>query len=159
MKMLSLFLFVLLKVYLFFFPQISLKSEPAVFMRYISYSIPMLIEIFLPCFYANQMTYASAKLSTSLFHSSWVNLDSNFKKAMKIFMENTKQPINYIALGLFKVNLETFTSISNFAYTLYAVLNSLNGQISHYTFSITVDLLNTNDSVPSRVSIRDYLFD
>ena len=81
----------------------------------------MILQIFLPCYYGNEITVASSNLSTSLFKSKWIDADEKFKKAMKIFMENTKRPIEVLAFGLFKVNLGTFTSICNFAYSLYAV--------------------------------------
>ena len=84
----------------------------------------MILQILLPCYYGNEITVASMKMSTNLFHSEWISADEKFKKAMKIFMENAKRPIEIAAFGLFKVNLKTFTSICNSAYSLYAVLQS-----------------------------------
>lgn len=65
-------------------------------------------------------------LQVYLFHSKWINADDKFKKAMKLFMENNKKLTEILAFGLVKVNLGTFTSICNFAYTLYAVFQRLN---------------------------------
>lgn len=41
-------------------------------------------------------------------------------------MENTKKDLKMTALGLFKVDLSTFTSIMNSAYSFFAVLKTVN---------------------------------
>lgn len=101
-------------------------KEPAIFIKLSSYLIPMMIETFLPCYFGNDVMIASLKLSEGLFHSNWIDIDDKFKTAMKIFIENTKKPLKILAFGIFVVNLSTFTSIFNLAYTFYAVLGSVN---------------------------------
>lgn len=96
------------------------------FTRLITYAIPMIFQIFLPCYYGNEVIVASKRLSTSLFHSNWTVRDEKFTKAMKIVMENIKNPIHFSAFGLVAVNLGTFTRICNFAYSLYAVFQRVN---------------------------------
>lgn len=86
----------------------------------------MILQIFLPCFYANELEIATRKLSTNLFHSEWIYRGKPFKKAMKIVMENLKREIKFSAFGLIKVNLGTFTTVCNFAYSLYAVFQRVN---------------------------------
>lgn len=88
--------------------------------------IPMVLEIFLPCYFGTVMSIASSKLSTSLFHSDWNNGNKLLTKSMKIFIENTKKDLKLSAFGFFNVNLTTFTSIANSAYSLFAVLKRVN---------------------------------
>lgn len=63
----------------------------------------------------------SKKLSTGLFHSDWYYENHSYKKSMTIFMEYLKKPVKMSAIGLFEVNLESFTSICNSAYSLFAI--------------------------------------
>lgn len=63
----------------------------------------------------------SKKLSTGLFHSDWYYENQSYKKSMTIFMEYIKKPVKMSAIGLFEVNLESFTSICNSAYSLFAI--------------------------------------
>lgn len=71
------------------------------------------------------MTLASEKLSQSLFHSRWSDESQKFKVAMKIFMENTKEPLVLTVFGVFGFSLETFQQIINVVYKFYAVLKNL----------------------------------
>jgi odorant receptor len=88
--------------------------------------IPMTLEIFLPCYFGNELSVASSKLSTALFHSDWINGNKHFRKNVKIFMENTKKEIKISAFGVFEVNLATFSRICNSAYSLFAILKRVN---------------------------------
>lgn len=101
-------------------------QDNIVFGRLISYIVPMTLIIFLPCFFGNELTIASQKLSQSLFHSSWYNQPKNFQTAMKVFMENTKKPLKVVACyGIFELSVETFLKIVNSAYSMYAFLKQL----------------------------------
>jgi odorant receptor len=80
-----------------------------------------LIQIWLPCYYGNELKFASEKISMSMFHSDWSTTTKSFKTAMKIFMENNKKSTWIRAFGYIKIDLTTFISICNFAYSLYAV--------------------------------------
>lgn len=99
----------------------------ATFIRLIAYMIPMVLQILIPCFFGNDVSLCSEKLSTSLFHSHWHNKSKKFRAAMKMFLENTKNQIHLTAAdGIFQVNLATFLRIINSAYSMYAVLQRIN---------------------------------
>lgn len=82
----------------------------------------MVLEIFLPCYFGNELSVASSKLSTAFFHSNWINESESFKKLSKMFLENAKKDMKIATFGIFDVNLANFTSIINSAYSMFAVL-------------------------------------
>lgn len=84
--------------------------------------LPMALEIFLPCYFGTVLSVTSSELSTAFFHSNWINESESFKKLSKMFFENAKSDMKITALGVFDVNLTTFNSILNSAYSLFAVL-------------------------------------
>jgi odorant receptor len=84
--------------------------------------IPMTLEIFLPCYFGNELSVASSKLSEALFHSNWYKGNHKVAKAVKIFIENTKKDMKISAFGVFEVNLANFSKIINSAYSLFSVL-------------------------------------
>lgn len=86
----------------------------------------MTLEIFLPCYFGNELSIASSKLSTALFHSNWISGDEKLKNIVKIFMENTKKETKLSAFRVFEVNLATFSRICNSAYSLFAILERVN---------------------------------
>jgi len=68
----------------------------------------------------------SGKTSATLFHAACENKDPKFRTSMIIFMENAKKPIKVASAKIFDVDLETFKTICNSAYSLYAVLQRIN---------------------------------
>ena len=109
----------------------SFQTSPIVdtseFFHLIIYLTAIVLEIFLPCYYGNNLSIISEKLSTKLFHTDWITESKDFKIAMKLFMENVKKPMKISALNIFDLNLENFLKICNFAYSLYALFQNING--------------------------------
>lgn len=87
----------------------------------------MVFEIFMPCYFGNELIDVSKKLNTKMYQSNWTIQSKKFKTAMKIFMENAKNPLKVSVFGVFDLNLETFLRIINSAYSLYVVLGNLDG--------------------------------
>ena len=100
----------------------STVSDLSVLFRITTLMIPMTLEIFLPCYFGNELSIASSKLSVALFHSNWIVGDKNLRNSVKFFMENTKKNMKLSAFGVFEVNLATFSRICNSAYSLFAIL-------------------------------------
>jgi hypothetical protein len=90
--------------------------------------MPMVLQIFLPCYFGTELSLASGKLSTALFGSEWIETDREIKSTMKIFMENAKKEIEISAFNVFHVNLPTFTTIINSGYSFYTVLKRVNSK-------------------------------
>jgi uncharacterized membrane protein YecN with MAPEG domain len=81
--------------------------------------------IFLPNFIGQQVTSESEKLNQSLFNYEHLKGSKKFKSSLLIFMERLKQPSKVAAFGVFTINLETFKSIINMAYSLFMALKTL----------------------------------
>lgn len=107
---------------------LSQATDLSIFLRITSFMVPMVLEIFLPCYFGNELSFASAKLSLGLFHPDWYNSSLNSRKIVIIFMENTKD-LKISAFRVFDSNLATFTSIGNSAYSLFAVLKQVNRKV------------------------------
>lgn len=100
-------------------------TEIAVFLKVLAYLGPMIFEIWLPSFFGSEIEAVSEKLSTSLFHSPWVNQNKKFKLDMLIIMEKIKRPIKMSIFATFDLNLATFTQICRTAYSLFAVCKNM----------------------------------
>lgn len=71
----------------------------------------MIIQIFLPCYFGNEISFASQELSQKLFHSQWIDASKKHKKSLSFMLEVMKKPIKINAYALLKINYETFTSV------------------------------------------------
>lgn len=116
---------IIMKIVFFFQKQVVDKPtlNPLV-----SIMIASTLQILLPCYFANNLTLSSEKLSSSLFYSNWMKESKKFKIAMKLFMENSKKPLKISAFGVFDINLEKFLCIINLAYSLYVLLKEKNSK-------------------------------
>ncbi|CRK90842.1 CLUMA_CG004532, isoform A [Clunio marinus] len=110
----------------FLLSTLSFTNEMPIIIRTVIYGISMMIQIFLPCYYGNELTLISNKISTTLFHSKWLDGSKKYKKAVTIFMENAKRSINISAFGFVFVDIGTLTTILNSTYSLYALVSKLN---------------------------------
>lgn len=94
-------------------------------MKIFTYVLVMLLQVFVPCYYGNEFFRASEKISTSLFHSKWINCSKEYKEAMIIFAENSKKPLKITAISSVDIDFRLFSRILNSAYSLFALFNNI----------------------------------
>ncbi|XP_037040976.1 putative odorant receptor 71a [Bradysia coprophila] len=83
-----------------------------------------IFDIFLIMYLANDITVASDRLSYCLFESNWIEQTESCKKYVVIMGEVLKQPQQLVVL-IYPMNLETFMTIVNGAYSMFNILKSL----------------------------------
>ncbi|XP_037034389.1 odorant receptor 30a-like [Bradysia coprophila] len=80
-------------------------------------------DIFLDMYLANDITVASDRLSYCLFESNWIDQTESCKKHVLIMGEVLKEPQKLVVL-IYPMNLETFLTIINGAYSMFNILKS-----------------------------------
>jgi hypothetical protein len=106
--------------------QVSPLQDFPKFCQRITYMLPMVLQIFLPCYFGNEVYLASENLSASIFHSNWLHGSKKYRNALKLFITNAKKPIVIVSAKIFGVTLDSFVSICQITYKFYALLQSLN---------------------------------
>lgn len=86
--------------------------------RFLTYMIPMVLQIFLPFYFGNEIIVTSEKLQASLFHSEWFYQSKEFKTATLMFSQSTTSPMKISEFVVFELTLENFLKIINTAYSL-----------------------------------------
>ncbi|XP_075144771.1 odorant receptor 94a-like [Haematobia irritans] len=82
----------------------------------------MILEIFLPCYFANEVTVNSSSLLFDMYNSNWFAYAPQTRKFIILYMEFLKKPIIIKAGGYFEIGLPIFTKVMNNAYTFFALL-------------------------------------
>lgn len=93
------------------------------------YCLPVTFQIFMPCYFGNELMIASKEVMDSILAVKWFSRAKNEKKiksTLMIFTENLKVSLIISFHGLMNINLITFTNIMHSSYSLLAVLNSVN---------------------------------
>lgn len=105
---------------------IMYNEEVAFMISKAVYCLPIMLQIFLPCYFGNELTLASENLMTSAIHSKWFRSNQKTKKMLLVLQENVKKPMKISSFGIMSINLSTFNDISQSGYSLFAVLRRLN---------------------------------
>ncbi|XP_017485906.1 PREDICTED: odorant receptor 94a-like [Rhagoletis zephyria] len=101
---------------------VSFRENPAEYLAMLQYVVAMSMEIFLPCYYANELTVQSEKLSYHLYCCDWTGMSVYNRRMIFLYMEYLNQPLVLHAGQFFKIGLPIFSKTMNNAYSLLALL-------------------------------------
>lgn len=103
-----------LKLRTFSFSQMSISSELITFVFYISFCMVMLFEIFLACYFGNEIILRNVRLSFAVYSANWIDLSPRFKKNMIMFVEALKKPTMIKTAKIFTLTLDSFLIVFKF---------------------------------------------
>lgn len=84
----------------------------------------MLTQLFLPCYFGNEILSKSRQLLDDIYASNWSDLSIKYGKISIIYMERLKKPKTMMVAQSFGLSLTTFSIVLNRAYSLFAVLQN-----------------------------------
>ncbi|XP_068622837.1 odorant receptor 46a-like [Battus philenor] len=84
----------------------------------------MLTEVFILCWFGNELILKSLELRNAAFDSPWVDEDRETKLYIIIFMERCKRPLIVTAGKIFSLSLSTYTNLINWSYKVFAVMRN-----------------------------------
>ncbi|XP_012548737.1 olfactory receptor 44 isoform X1 [Bombyx mori] len=85
----------------------------------------MLIEVFILCWFGNELIWKSNDLRQAAFDGPWRNLNRKTCMFIIIFMERCKRPMRLSAGKIFTLSLDTYTVLINWAYKAFAVMRNM----------------------------------
>ncbi|XP_074114882.1 LOW QUALITY PROTEIN: odorant receptor 10-like, partial [Cotesia typhae] len=92
------------------------------FMFIVFYLCCMISQIFLFCWYANEVALESSEISSAIYNMDWQYLMNKTKKDLLLMKMRTVKPIKFTSGSLIELSLESFTKLMKFSYTAYNVL-------------------------------------
>ncbi|XP_028047931.2 odorant receptor 94b [Monomorium pharaonis] len=72
----------------------------------------MLTQIFIYCWYGNEVKLKSTQLLNNVFAMDWVTMNKNFKKSLIIIMNRAIVPIEFTSAYVLSMNLDSFVGVS-----------------------------------------------
>ncbi|XP_037028607.1 odorant receptor 94a-like [Bradysia coprophila] len=88
---------------------------------YVAFSATMMNEIFLPCYFGNEVTLRREQIPHAVYSSEWIHLSEKLKKNMIIFLEGLKRARILRSGKIFTLSLFSFLTVINRSYSLFAV--------------------------------------
>ncbi|KAJ3645572.1 hypothetical protein Zmor_007875 [Zophobas morio] len=98
------------------------------FYSLVSYGMAITAQIFMYCWYGNEVESSSNLVSYAAFESDWIELPHHVKKNLLVFIINVIKPIKISAFDVFYLSVETFMTILNTAWSYFALLYQLSSR-------------------------------
>ncbi|RZC36253.1 7tm 6 domain containing protein [Asbolus verrucosus] len=96
------------------------------FYTYAMYGVAVIVEIFIYCWFGNEVELKSKKIPYAIFESDWTDASLTVKKKMVFFTMKCQTPIKLSALNLFYLSIENFITILRTSWSYFAVLRQVN---------------------------------
>ncbi|XP_071631653.1 uncharacterized protein [Temnothorax longispinosus] len=88
----------------------------------IIYTICMLTQIFIYCWFGNRVKLKSLQLTNSIFQMEWPIVENSVKKSILIIMKRAMTPIEISTIYILNINLDSFVVLLKTSYSVYNVL-------------------------------------
>ncbi|XP_017131266.1 odorant receptor 94b [Drosophila elegans] len=98
------------------------KQRPGLFLTTVQFVAVMILQIFLPCYYGNELTLHANALTDSVFGTNWLEYSVGTRKLLNCYMEFLKRPVKVRAGVFFEIGLPIFVKTINNAYSFFALL-------------------------------------
>lgn len=85
----------------------------ALFSSGLFYMNSVLLELFLYCWFGNEVSVKSVKISQALYESIWPDCPQNFKRNLHFFLMRAQRPIKLYAVNFFHLSLGVFVWVKN----------------------------------------------
>ncbi|CAG9568677.1 unnamed protein product [Danaus chrysippus] len=109
-------------------PMIIKSKDMSTYLLFIPFLVNSLTEIFLMCFFGDQMIDSSYNITQSVYNSNWYEADEDVKKSVLLILFRSQQPCKITAANFADLHLRSFTtSMKNAAVTfMFLVFLSCN---------------------------------
>ncbi|EDW28192.1 GL27119 [Drosophila persimilis] len=98
------------------------RERPGLFLTTLQFVAVMIVQIFLPCYYGNELTFHASALTDSVFRTNWLEYSVPTRKLLNCYMEFLKRPVKVRAGVFFEIGLPIFVKTINNAYSFFALL-------------------------------------
>ncbi|XP_033165993.1 odorant receptor 94a [Drosophila mauritiana] len=101
---------------------LGIRDNPGQFISMLQFVSVMILQIYLPCYYGNEITVYANQLTNEVYHTNWLECRPPIRKLLNAYMEHLKKPVTIRAGNFFAVGLPIFVKTINNAYSFLALL-------------------------------------
>ncbi|XP_068156493.1 odorant receptor 94a [Drosophila tropicalis] len=101
---------------------VGIRANPGQFTAMLQFVSVMILQIFLPCYYGNEVTVNAHQLTNEVYNTNWLQCNPPIRRLLNSYMEHLKRPVQIRAGNFFAVGLPIFVKTINNAYSFFALL-------------------------------------
>ncbi|XP_076648521.1 odorant receptor 46a-like isoform X2 [Halictus rubicundus] len=88
----------------------------------IMYSQCIMIQIFIYCWYGNELKLKSLEISDVVHNMNWIQFDNIERRMILMMMRRASEPIELTSIHIATLNLDSYVTILKTSYSAYSVL-------------------------------------
>ncbi|XP_066144369.1 odorant receptor 2a-like isoform X2 [Euwallacea fornicatus] len=88
------------------------------------YMMAMSYQLYLYCWFGNEVTLKFQELPQHIWESNWLATDTQYKKSLMFTMLRTRKPVFFTAGRFSRLTLPTFMSILKTSYSIFALIKN-----------------------------------
>ncbi|KAJ3663549.1 hypothetical protein Zmor_007802 [Zophobas morio] len=96
------------------------------FLFLVSYGVAIVTQIFMYCWFGNEVQVKSNNVSFAIYESKWPDFSKEIQKDIWFFMSRSQTPLRMSTLNVFYLSLESFMSILKTSWSYFALLQQVN---------------------------------
>ncbi|XP_032691023.1 odorant receptor 46a-like [Odontomachus brunneus] len=102
--------------------RIAMAEDYASFIPLICYTNCMLAQIFIYCWFGNEVKLKSLHLTNNIYEMNWPVLNNNNKRSLLILMKRAMIPIEFSSAYIITMNLDSFVAVLKLSYSTFNLL-------------------------------------
>ncbi|XP_044727752.1 odorant receptor Or2-like [Chrysoperla carnea] len=96
------------------------------FLQSASYCFTITVQIFLYCWWGNEVSVQSEKVAESISEINYVGTTTKFQKSLIFIMKRAQKPIVFTAGKFSALSVETYSAIIRGSFSYYTILHRMN---------------------------------
>ncbi|XP_071572213.1 odorant receptor 46a-like [Temnothorax nylanderi] len=103
--------------------RIAMATDYVIFLSLMTYTSAILSQIFIYCWFGNELKVKSLQLASNVFNVKWSGLSNSSKKGLLIIMKRATIPIEFSSAHIITMNLESFVALLKMSYSAFNLLH------------------------------------
>ncbi|KYN42753.1 Odorant receptor 2a [Trachymyrmex septentrionalis] len=106
--------------------RIAMARDYISFISLIMYTSAILVQIFIYCWFGNEVKLKSLQLINNIYDIEWLALSNSNKKDLLLIMKRAMTPIEFTSGYIITMNLESFVALLKMSYSIFNLLHQTN---------------------------------
>ncbi|XP_043285616.1 uncharacterized protein [Venturia canescens] len=94
------------------------------FVAIVMYLAAMLMQIFILCYYGNELSLQSVDICQAVYRMDWTSFEIETKRSLIVIMLRSQRPITFVCYNVIALSLDAFTSLIKLSYSVFNVLST-----------------------------------
>ncbi|XP_011704296.1 PREDICTED: odorant receptor 46a, isoform A-like [Wasmannia auropunctata] len=103
--------------------RIAMAADYLSFIPLMMYTSAILVQIFIYCWFGNEVKIKSLQLMNSIYNTDWPALSNSNKKDILLIMRRATTPIEFTSAYIITMNLESFVALLKMSYSVFNLLH------------------------------------